>query len=127
MCVPLRNLTQRCSLDLITSVIRYYNIKEEASIQCYVRTAYEQVYATGAAGGLCIRTVTPIEERKIEKECLAIVFACDKFEQYIIGKHSVKVETDHKPMVSIFKNHGCKPPKDSNVCYYVFRSSASSN
>jgi hypothetical protein len=38
---------------------------------------------------------------QIEKELLAIVFACEKFRQFIYGK-SVTVETDHKPLVSIF-------------------------
>ena len=33
---------------------------------------------------------------------MAIVFACEKFHQFIYGKH-VEVETDHKPLVSIFK------------------------
>ena len=39
---------------------------------------------------------------QIEKELLAIVFACEKFNQFIYGK-TVDVETDHKPLVSIFK------------------------
>ena len=39
---------------------------------------------------------------QIEKELLAIVFACDKFNQFIYGKTAL-VETDHKPLVSIFK------------------------
>ena len=39
---------------------------------------------------------------QIEKELLAIVFACEKFHQFIYGKQ-VDVETDHKPLVNIFK------------------------
>ena len=38
----------------------------------------------------------------LELECLAIVFACSKFDQYIYGK-KVKVETDHKPLEVITK------------------------
>ena len=45
---------------------------------------------------------TQIRYAQIEKELLAIVFACEKFHQFIYGK-SVTVETDHKPLVSIFK------------------------
>ena len=37
-----------------------------------------------------------------DRKLLAIVFACDKFNQFIYGK-TVQVETDHKPLVSIFK------------------------
>ena len=39
----------------------------------------------------------------MEKECLAIVNACEKFNQYILGGE-VKIETDHKPLRIIFKN-----------------------
>ena len=39
---------------------------------------------------------------KIEKECLTIVYACEKFNQYILGK-STKIETGHKPLEIIFK------------------------
>ena len=38
---------------------------------------------------------------QIEKEILSIVFACEKFHQYIYGKHTV-VENDHKPLQFIF-------------------------
>ena len=38
----------------------------------------------------------------IEKELLAVVFACKKFRQYIYGK-PVVVETDHKPLIAILK------------------------
>ena len=38
---------------------------------------------------------------QIEKELLAIVFACDRFEAYIYGRDLVRVETDHKPLESI--------------------------
>jgi hypothetical protein len=50
------------------------------------------------------RALSPAQERyaQIEKQLLAIVFACEKFHQYIFGK-KVQVETDHKLLVSIFK------------------------
>ena len=32
----------------------------------------------------------------------AVVFACTKFHDYILGK-TVTIETDHKPLVTIFK------------------------
>ena len=37
---------------------------------------------------------------KIEKECLGIVFACERFHQYIYGQE-LECETNHKPLVSI--------------------------
>ena len=39
---------------------------------------------------------------QIEKELLAIVFACQKFHQYIYG-FPIKVQSDHKPLESIVK------------------------
>ena len=50
------------------------------------------------------RALSKAQQRyaQIEKEVLAIVFACDKFNQFIYGK-TVQVEIDHKPLVSIFK------------------------
>ena len=35
---------------------------------------------------------------QIEKELLAIVFACDRFDIYIYGRDRVKVESDHQPL-----------------------------
>lgn len=51
------------------------------------------------------RTLTDAQRRyaQIEKELLAIVFACERFHQYIYGKQKVVVESDHKPLESIFK------------------------
>lgn len=50
------------------------------------------------------RVMSDAETRyaQIEKEMLAISFACEHFHQYIFGQ-VVEVETDHKPLVSIFK------------------------
>lgn len=47
-------------------------------------------------------TSTECNYAQIEKETLAIAFAAIKFHQYICGKEVV-VESDHKPLESIFK------------------------
>ena len=39
----------------------------------------------------------------IEKECLAIALRCERFNQYLARREKVHVETDHKPLESIFK------------------------
>lgn len=62
----------------------------------------------GPAGGEHVvayasRTLTQAEKHysQIHKEALAIVFAVDKFHQYVYGR-SFTLRTDHKPLVSIF-------------------------
>lgn len=56
-------------------------------------------------------TETQKNYSQIEKEMLAIVFACDRFHQYICGKEDVIVETDHLPLVNIFKKPLLDVPK----------------
>ena len=48
---------------------------------------------------------------QIEKECMAIVFACEKFDQYLNGRNQINVETDHKPLIPIFKKPLLSAPK----------------
>jgi hypothetical protein len=44
------------------------------------------------------RTLTATEKgyAPIEKECLAIVFGCSTYHQYIAGREEIIVESDHK-------------------------------
>lgn len=39
---------------------------------------------------------------QIEKEALAVKFGCKKFHQFIYGQ-DIEIETDHKPLESIFR------------------------
>ena len=80
-------------------------MKEEVTLQCDASQS-----GLGAAllqGGQPVayasRALTPTETRyaQIEKELLAIVFACDHFEAYVYGRECAHVETDHQPLVSI--------------------------
>ena len=47
---------------------------------------------------------------QIEKELLAIVFECFRFEQYVFGRETL-VQSDHQPLETIFKKSILKAPK----------------
>jgi hypothetical protein len=55
------------------------------------------------------RSLTSAERNyaQIEKELLGIVFACDKFYEFVYGA-SVIAETDHKPLLSLHKKSLCE-------------------
>ena len=51
------------------------------------------------------RTLTDTEKKyhPLELECLAVIFACSKFDQYIYGKRDLQFISDHRLLESIFK------------------------
>ena len=59
------------------------------------------------------RTLTQTEREyaQIEKECLSIVFRCERFRHYLYGRDTVLVETDHKPLEIIFRKLLLTAPK----------------
>ena len=58
--------------------------------------------------------MTETERRysQIKKEALALVWACEKFADYVIGKPII-LETDHKPLIPLLgkTNLDCLPPR----------------
>ena len=60
------------------------------------------------------KSMTENERRysQIEKEALALVWTCEKFSDYVLGK-KIQLETDHKPLVPLFgkTNLDCLPPR----------------
>ena len=90
-----------------TPTLKYYNVKEEVIIQCDASK-----YGLGAVllqqnrpvayASKCLNE-TEVRYAQIEKEMLAIVFACKKFRQYIYGKPNIIIHTDHKPLIRIIK------------------------
>ena len=63
------------------------------------------------------RAMTEAEQRyaQIEKELLAITFACERFHQHIYGQE-LEVETDHKPLILLFtKSLSDCPPANPEI------------
>ena len=54
---------------------------------------------------------TESQYAQIEKELLAITWACGKFDQYLYGRDKVTVETDHEPLKPVFQKAIHKSPK----------------
>ena len=68
-------------------VLKYYDPSEEAMIQCNASEVGlgAALMQNGQPVAFASRTLSRTEGQyaQIEKECLAVVFACDKFSQYI--------------------------------------------
>ena len=132
VCEPLRRLTDKDvmfdwmphhdeALDtikqLITQapVLQYYDVKKEVSIECDSSEAGLGAVLTqeGRPVAYASRSLTTSERNyaQIEKECLAIVFAAERFEQYILGRSNVRVQSDHKPLMTIFTKPILTNPK----------------
>jgi len=104
--------------DVITQspgpILSYYDHKKELTLQ--VDASKFGLGATLLQDSKPIafasKSLTPTEVNyaQIEKEMFAILFGCKHFHQYIYG-HNVRVESDHKPLISIMKKpiHAAPP------------------
>ena len=102
--------------DLIAKqqLLSFYDVRKPVVLQCDAST--EGLGATLLQERCPVasvsRSLTRSEQNYValELECLAIVFACQKFDQYIFGKH-IQVETDHKPLEIIIKKSILAAPR----------------
>ena len=100
-----RAVTQIKAVLCSAPVLQYYDVKKETTIECDSSEHGLGAVITqeGKPVAYASRTLTSTERNyaQIEKEALAIVFACERFEQYIMGKETT-VLSDHKPLMNIF-------------------------
>ena len=94
--------------DAVSSppLLKYYDVKKPVTLTCDA--------SKSGLGAACLQDGMPIayasraltdtqcKYAQIEKEMLAVVFACQKFHDFIFGREAT-VETDHQPLVSIHK------------------------
>ncbi len=108
-------VAQLKSLASSMPVLCYYDVTKPVTVQsdssqsglgcCLMQEGQPVAFAS--------RALTPAEKNyaQIEKECLSIVFACQRFHHYLYGRELVTAETDHKPLISIFSKPLLSAPK----------------
>lgn len=78
-------------------VLKFYNIEEEVTIQTDAsdKGLGAVLLQSGQPVAFASRTLSPTEKNyaTIENECLAIVFACERFNQYLACRENIFVET----------------------------------
>ena len=99
----------------MTPALSYYDVMKPVVIQCDASDSGldAALLQNGLPVAYSSRALTSAETKyaQIEKELLAIVFACEKFDQYVYGRDKVHVQSDHKPLEVIFKMPLVTAPK----------------
>ena len=85
-------------------VLKYYDVSKSVTVQCDASQSGLGAVLLQDGQPICYasRALTDTEMRyaQIEKEMLAIVWSCEKFDQYLYGRDTVTVESDHEPLKS---------------------------
>ena len=86
-------------------VLRYYDVTKHVTLQADAsqKGLGAVLYQDEGPVAYASKAMNATQQNyaQIEKELLAVLFACKRFHQYIYGK-KVVVESDHKPLEAIF-------------------------
>jgi len=95
-------------------VLSYFDVNKEITVQCDASQdgLGACLLQEGKPIAFVSRALSASEKSyaQIEKELLAIVFAMERFHTYVFGS-SIKIETDHKPLLTIVKKALTSAPK----------------
>ena len=74
-------------------VLKFYDVNEEVTIQTDASNKELGAVPAQQPVAFASRTLSPTEQRyaTMEKQCLAIVFACERFNQYLANVYLVSV------------------------------------
>ncbi|XP_055527066.1 uncharacterized protein K02A2.6-like [Wyeomyia smithii] len=103
------------SLVADMKTLRYYDVHEPLIIECDASSIGlgAAVFQKDGVIGYASRTLTATEKNyaQIEKELLAILFACVRFDQLVVGNPKTTIRTDHKPLLTVFKKPLLSAPR----------------
>ena len=105
---------------LTTHTLQFYNAAQPVDLE--VDASMKGLGAALVQGGKPVafhsRSLTDCQSRysNIEREMLAIVSGVQRFHTYLYGR-PFNIITDHKPLVTICKNHYLQRHRDCNECF----------
>ena len=95
-----------------TPLLRHYDLEEEVTIETDASDYGQGAVSLQAGRPVAFdgRTMTETERHysQIEKEYLALVFGCTRFDHYLRGREKITAVTDHRPLefrISINRNN----------------------
>ncbi len=102
------NALERIKQSLTSeTVLRFYDVKKpiRLTVDASMKGLGAALIQENGVIAYASRALTTTEQKyaQIEKEALAIVFGCTKFHKMLYGKTDVTVESDHKPLETIWR------------------------
>ena len=132
MCEPLRRLVetdapfewrheQQQAFEAIKRAVsdaptlKYYDVNRPVTVECDASSVGlgAVLLQDGQPVAFASRSLSKTERNyaPLEAEALAIVFACEHFDSYLLGRDSITIHSDHKPLEMIFGKSILSAPK----------------